>query len=394
MKRCVLVIDDDLDTISFISLILEQENYEVLATTDVEEGLIYFETYRPAVVILDLEMPTIHGVQVLKKIQPGIEKDFSVIILTGYGHDANIKICYELGAYAFLSKPVHLVELRGLVRNAMLWEEYKLALNEHKEQLEELVQQRTLKLSQEIQLRKQTENKLLHTNQMKDKILSVLTLDLRSPLSNIVMNLRYLNEKISPNCTDDTGQQINDAYNEARNTWQLTENIFHWARCQKGEIVNHPEKYNLKSILNDTLLFYSNSSSQKKININLSIDDDIEIFSDRKIVYTIVQNIISNAVKYSHISGKIDISAQLDKKQVVLIVADNGVGISEETLPYITDVTKPVATAGTANEKGSGLGLTICNELCKVIKAELTIESKLGEGTQVKLVLPNAKTVN
>jgi len=125
MNRHVLVIDDDLDTISFISLILEQENYNVLATTDVEEGLIFFETYKPAVVILDLEMPTIHGIQVLKKIKPAIDKDFSVIILTGYGHDANIKICYELGVYAFLSKPVHLVELKGLVRNAMLWEEYK-----------------------------------------------------------------------------------------------------------------------------------------------------------------------------------------------------------------------------------------------------------------------------
>ncbi len=394
MKRCVLVIDDDLDTISFISLILEQENYEVLATTDVEEGLIFFETYRPAVLVLDLEMPTIHGVQVLKKIQPGIEKDFSVIVLTGYGHDANIKICYDLGAYAFLSKPVHLVELKGLVRNAMLWEEYKAALNEHKEQLEDLVQQRTLKLSQEIHLRKQTEQKLLQANQMKDKILSVLTLDLRSPLSNIVMNLRYLNENMGQNCNDDAKQQINDAYNEARNTWQLTENIFHWARCQKGEILSNPEKYNLKSIVNDTLLFYSNSTAQKKLCINIEIDDDLEIFADRKIVYTIIHNIISNSVKYSRNKGKINITAGVDKKHVVLIIADEGVGISEENLSYIMDASKPVATLGTSKEKGSGLGLTICNELSKIIKAELTIESKAGEGTKVTLTLPHTKISN
>lgn len=394
MKRCVLVIDDDLDTISFISLILEQENYEVLATTDVEEGLIYFETYRPAVLILDLEMPTIHGVQVLKKIQPGIEKDFSVIILTGYGHDANIKICYELGAYAFLSKPVHLVELKGLVRNAMLWEEYKIALNEHKEQLEELVKQRTLKLSQEIHLRKQTEQKLLNANQMKDKILNVLTLDLRSPLSNIVMNLRYLNENIGPLCTDDAHLQINDAYSEARNTWQLTENLFYWARCQKGEIISHPEMYNLKAILNDTLLFYSNSTAAKKLNVTLQIDDKIEIYSDRKIVYTIVQNVISNAIKFCKVNGKIDIIANKDKKHVVLTMSDNGIGISEENLAMILDVTKPISTLGTANEKGSGLGITICNELSKIIKADFLIESKTGEGTKVTLSLPIPKSAS
>ena len=390
MKRCVLVIDDDLDTISFISLILEQENYEVLATTDVEEGLIYFETYHPAVLVLDLEMPTIHGVTVLKKIQPGIEKDFSVIILTGYGHDANIKICYELGAYAFLSKPVHLVELKGLVRNAMLWEEYKQSLNEHKEQLEELVQQRTLKLSQEIHLRKQTERKLLQANQTKDKILNVLTLDLRSPLSNTVMNLRFLNENVS-DCNDNIQQQINDAYNEARNTWQLTENLFHWARCQKGEISNHPELNNLKSIINDTLLFYSHSISNKNLTTDIQIDDSLEFFADRQIVYTIIQNMVSNAVKYSKMKGKITVFAENSKDSVVLTISDNGVGIPEDVLPFIMDISKPVATLGTAHEKGSGLGLTICNELSKIIKAGFALESVSGEGTKVTFTIPGPK---
>jgi signal transduction histidine kinase len=390
MKRCVLVIDDDLDTISFISLILEQENYEVLATTDVEEGLIYFETYRPAVLILDLEMPSIHGVQVLKKIKPGIEKDFSVIVLTGYGHDANIKICYELGVYAFLSKPVHLVELKGLVRNAMLWEEYKIALNEHKEQLEELVQQRTLKLSQEIQLRKQTEQQLLHANNMKDKILGVLTLDLRSPLSNIVMNLRYLNENLSASLNNDAQQQVNDAYTEARNTWQLTENLFLWARCQKGEIISHPENCNLKSVVNDTIMFCSQSAEQKKISLVTDIDDSLEVYTDRKIVYTIIQNILSNALKFSHTNSKVTITAKDDKSKVILSITDKGVGMSEDVLPYVMDVSKPISTLGTANEKGSGLGLTICNELAKLIGASLKLDSKKDEGTTVTLSLPKS----
>jgi signal transduction histidine kinase len=273
----------------------------------------------------------------------------------------------------------------------MLWEEYKLSLNEHKNQLEELVQQRTLKLSQEIHLRKQTEQKLLQANQMKDKILNVLTLDLRSPLSNIVMNLRFLNENIT-NCTDDTQQQINDAYNEARNTWQLTENIFHWARTQKGEIVNHPEKYHLKSILNDTLLFYSKSIENKNIDIDLQVDDNIEIYTDRKIVYTIIQNVISNAVKYCNMMGKILITACDDKDSVVLQITDNGVGIPEAVLPFIMDVAKPITTIGTAYEKGSGLGLTICNELSKIIKAGFAIESTVGIGTTVKLTLPKTKS--
>jgi len=390
MNRHVLVIDDDLDTISFISLILEQENYNVLATTDVEEGLIFFETYKPAVVILDLEMPTIHGIQVLKKIKPAIDKDFSVIILTGYGHDANIKICYELGVYAFLSKPVHLVELKGLVRNAMLWEEYKKELAEHKEQLEELVQQRTLKLSQEIQLRKQTELQLIAANQIKEKILSVLTLDLRPPLSNIVMNLRYLHENINSNLTDEAQQQVLDAYSEARSTWQLAENLFLWARCQKNEIVNNPEKCNLNSILKDTLLFHSPSIEQKKIIVSNEVNADLEVNSDRKIINLIIHNLISNALKYSNPKGEVQISAITGAGNVELSITDNGIGIADNILPYIMDVSRPITTMGTASEKGSGLGLTICNELSKIIGAQLKVESKKNAGTTVTLTIPQS----
>lgn len=388
MRKCVLVIDDDLDTISFISLILEQEDYDVHATTDVKEGLNFFESYNPSVLILDLEMPTMHGIKFLNKIKSGIEKDFSVIVLTGFGNDENIKTCYDLGVYAFLSKPVRLVELKGLVRNAMLWEEYKFVLKKHKEQLEELIQERTVKLSQEINLRKQTEQQLLQANQLKDRILNVLTFDLRSPLSNVVMNLRYLNENTSIDSIESIQIQLNDTYNEARNTWQLTENIFQWARCQKGEIVNNPERCNLKSVINDTLLFYSNASKLKQLKIIMSIDNDVEVLVDRKHLYTILHNLISNALKYSKQKSIITISAKGEKKKVAFVIADNGVGIAKDVLPYLMDITKPISTVGTANEKGSGLGLTICKELSKIIGAELTIESKEGEGTKVKVLLP------
>lgn len=400
MKRCVLVIDDDLDTISFISLILEQDNYEVLATTNVEEGLAYFDTYQPAVLILDLEMPIIHGVQVLKKLKPGIDKDFSVIVLTGYAHDANIKICYELGAYAFLSKPVHLVELKGLVRNAMLWEEHKKLLQEHQIQLENLVQQRTYKLSQEIQHRKQTEQELITANQLKDKILNVLMLDLRPPLSNMMMNLRFLNEILQPGLGTESAEsrptlsgkeisrQINDVYDEARFSWQLAENIFQWARSKRGEILNQPELCNLRSILTDTVLYYSQTAALKQIKINSEIDAALEIYADRKIVYTIIHNLLYNAIKYSHQDGVITLTAQQTKNWVELAITDHGLGIPDELIPLLMDVTRPVSTPGTANEKGSGLGLVICHELAGVIDSKLTIDSKVGLGTTVTIAFP------
>lgn len=390
MRNSILVIDDDLNTISFISLILEQENYEVLATIDIEEGIKYFETNHPAVIILDLEMPEVHGLKVLKRIKSGLDKDFSVIIMTGYGHDANVKACYEQGVYAFLSKPVRLVELKGLVRNALLWEEYKQSLSEHKEQLEKLVLKRTDSMTREIELRKETELSLVQANRIKDRILSILSWDLRSPLSNVVMNLRYLCDNTKESCPEEVYQQMFDTYIEARNACQLTENIFLWARCEKGEIVCNLETCNLNSIMKDTLLFYSNSIESKSLNLNVSIDDSVEVTADRKVAYTIIQNIVSNAIKYSHPNGIVEIAVTQDKNKIALRIVDNGIGIAEDIMPDIMNIAKPVAMPGTANEKGSGLGLTISKELAKIIGAEISVESKINRGTAVTVIFPKA----
>jgi signal transduction histidine kinase len=311
--------------------------------------------------------------------------------LTGYGHDENVKNCYELGAYAFLAKPVHLVELKGLVRNAMLWEEYKRELKFHKEQLEELVAHRTRKLHQEIELRELTEQQLLRANKVKDKILSILTLDLRAPLSNIVTHLNFIHNNASAGLSAELETQISDLYDEAKSTWLLTENIFQWARCQKGEIVAHPEHYNLKAIINDTLLFYSTAISHKEIQVDMDIDEQLEIFSDRKIVYILIQNLLSNAVKYSEQGGVISISSRSLPETVEIMIQDFGAGISAESLDDIFDVTRPFSTLGTANEKGSGLGLVICQELAQIINAKISVESTVGKGTLVTLNLPVSK---
>ncbi len=392
MNRQILILDDDLDTVTLISLCLEQEGYEVISTTDPEQGLRHFYDIHPAVIILDLEMPTLSGIDFLNKIQPGTGRDFSVIILTGFGSDKNIQACYDLGVYAFITKPVQLVALKGLVRNAMLLEEHKHSLQEYKYNLEELVRIRTKKLSEEIILRETVEQQLLETNRIKDRILSILGMDLRAPLSNLVMNLSMLSELADQAWDEQTRQQLVDTYREARTTWQLTENIFHWARCQKGEIVSIPESCVLVSVVNDIMLHFSSDLRAKKLRVRSDVDQSIIVNTDRMILYLIIQNLVSNAVKYSYESGLIEISTREEKHRIILSVSDQGTGISEEILPHLMDVSHPVSTPGTAMEKGSGLGLTICSELCGIIGAELNIDSKSGEGTSAGLIFPVVKT--
>ncbi len=159
-NRKILVIDDEITNLLSVEAALKSENFEIFTTTDPLDGLALFELERPAVLILDLRMPVMDGLEVLRKVKEVPDALFSVIILTGHGNKDDMNTCYDLGANAFLRKPLNVIELRGLVRNLMLLENYKRELNLHRDNLEGLVQSRTEDLRAEMEERRAAQVKL------------------------------------------------------------------------------------------------------------------------------------------------------------------------------------------------------------------------------------------
>ncbi len=159
-NRKILVIDDEVTNLLSVEAALRTENYEIFSTKDPLEGIAIFEVERPAVVILDLRMPVMDGLEVLRSIREVHDALFSVIILTGHGNKDDMNTCYDLGANAFLRKPLNIIELRGLVRNLMLLENYKRELNLHRDNLEGLVESRTEDLRAEMEERLSAQKKL------------------------------------------------------------------------------------------------------------------------------------------------------------------------------------------------------------------------------------------
>jgi signal transduction histidine kinase len=174
----------------------------------------------------------------------------------------------------------------------------------------------------------------------------------------------------------------------ANNTLNLLENLLVWARSQTGRIAFQPVKQRLISILQSVEETLKQAINQKNLGFEIFISDDIEVLADTNMLVSIFQNLISNAIKYSRPGGFIRVNAQETENQVEIIVSDNGLGMSKDTMSKLFKVGEDISIPGTRNEKGSGLGLIICKDFVERHQGNILVESELGKGSEFTIRLP------
>jgi signal transduction histidine kinase len=129
-------------------------------------------------------------------------------------------------------------------------------------------------------------------------------------------------------------------------------------------------------------------AEHKHIRLESLVDKDIIAKADKSMTGTVLRNLISNSIKFTPSGGKITISAETENKHVQIMVSDTGVGISAKRLPELFRIDTKVSTIGTDDERGSGLGLILCKEFVEKQGGKITVQSKVGQGSQFKFTLP------
>ena len=174
----------------------------------------------------------------------------------------------------------------------------------------------------------------------------------------------------------------------AQNTLTLLDNLLAWARSQSGNSVFSPERMPLQDVMSEILDVAASAAAMKNITIHYASTDDIDVYADANMLKTILRNLISNAMKYTHHDGQISVSSVRNNGSVEITVADNGVGMTDEVLQKLFKVDKSVTTRGTADEKGSGLGLILCKDFVEKHRGTIWVESTPGNGSAFSFSLP------
>jgi len=236
------------------------------------------------------------------------------------------------------------------------------------------------------------ENRLEELIETKNKFFSIIAHDLRSPFNSIIEFLEILLNQYEEFNDAERKNYLSLIEDDANRTLKLLDDLLEWSKVQTGAMPFQPQQQKLLPIIDYVSTNLDSVIYLKQLKLNYAIPDGFEIFADKKMLTTVFQNLISNAIKYSNPQGIITINAHFSNNQVEIIIADNGIGMSAETKNKLFRVNHQISAPGTANEKGSGLGLILCKDFIEKHNGKIWVESELGKGSSFIFTLPNSNS--
>jgi PAS domain S-box-containing protein len=230
---------------------------------------------------------------------------------------------------------------------------------------------------------------LQEINFFKDRLMSVIAHDLRSPFNSILGFSQLVADNIQTYEVEKSRKYIMQINTSAKHTLSLLDTLIDWYKTQTGAIVFNPQLLNLKTIIEEIVNLCSSSAKIKNVVLEKSISESLTILADEAMIKTILRNLIYNSIKFTNSGGKVLISSSALSDSVQITVADNGIGISEEKLKSIFSENANFSSTGTSNETGFGLGLRICKDFIDMHQGKIHIESRIGEGTSFNIEFPD-----
>lgn len=237
---------------------------------------------------------------------------------------------------------------------------------------------------------KEAQKKLATSNKVKDKLFSIISHDLRSPLNSLfslieIIEKELITEKELKSCLADLTKSVVAIS-------QLLDNLLQWSKKQIENQVIQSQTFSFNEVIENNFNLFRKQAEQKQIQL-LSDNTDVLVFADKNTIDLIVRNLISNALKFSNLNSKIEIAVEPEGKFANISIKDYGVGIPNEILHKLLRE-ELISTQGTDNEKGTGLGLMLCREFIEKNGGKLSITSQEGKGSIFSFTIPLASSNN
>jgi len=231
-------------------------------------------------------------------------------------------------------------------------------------------------------------NELIKLNNDKDRFISILAHDLKSPFNSLLGFSDLLANNVRKYDIDKIEKQVNIINEATKRTFALLEDILLWVRSQSGKLRFVPDKLNVHSVCNNVIDKMHLVANVKRITINNLSTNDVFIHADINMFKTILLNLITNAIKFTRYDGKIEIKTEIHQSFVQISVSDNGVGINDLIKKKLFDITMKVSTEGTEKEGGTGLGLLLCKEFVEKHNCKIWVESEAYKGSVFTFTMP------
>lgn len=247
-------------------------------------------------------------------------------------------------------------------------------ISEYNLELEAIINKRTIELKKALQT--------------KDLMFSIIAHDLRSPFNTFIGFSDLLKKNLRNYEIEKAERFISEINSQAKKTFNLLENLLNWAKNQSGTIAFNPSYCNIGKISDDVIEQLRETAQMKNITLKSFHSTNVYANADKNMVEIILRNLISNAIIYTEKNGFVEVYSMAINGFIELTVSDTGIGVDDNDKLKIFTIDENKTKLGTANEKGSGLGLVICKDFVKRHQGKLWVEDKENKGSLFKFTLP------
>jgi len=361
-KPVILVIDDEETMRDSCCQILLKEGFLTETAEDGSIGLEKVKETKPNLVLIDLKMPGITGMEVLEKTKE-IDPNIITVVITGYATVESAVEAMKIGAYDFLPKPFTPDQLRIIIRRGL--------------------ERRKLTLETES-LRK--EKKLI-----EDNFITMVSHQLRSPLVAILQYFEVIIGGMAGEVPEKQKEMILKARNRLENLMNMINDWLDVARLDSGQIIGKLKPLPLKKIIKKLIEDMKPLTNDDNISLELgSFSKNDLVQGDEETLEQVFSNLITNAIRYNKPKGRVLITIKENKDFIAVEIQDTGIGIAKYHLPFIFDQFYRVKRGEDQKIKGTGLGLSIAKKIVDSHGGSIQVSSEIGKGSTFTVVLPKA----
>ncbi len=370
----ILVVDDEPGIRSGVSRILrnfrvdypfmeEAYDFEVFEASTGEAGIESIEQNTPDILLLDNKLPGIQGIEVLEYIK---KKQYNIIVvmITSY---ASLELAVKAtsdGAYDFIPKPFTPQELKSSIEN----------------------------ITKKVFLKKMTTRLQESGKQVRFQFLSVLSHELKSPLNAIDGYLRMIRDRQLGGRIEDYDEVIERSLDRIRGMRTLILDLLDLTKAETSKVKRNIMDTDVLKVMRTAIDTMQPYSIQKEVTITLNGSDGLRVQSDPNEMEIIINNLISNAIKYNKEGGSVTCDITDEGEEVGISVADTGIGMSPAEMERIFEDFVRIKNEKTRNIAGSGLGLSIVKKLVDSYHGKIQVDSTPDQGTVFKVTIPKVAT--
>jgi two-component system, sensor histidine kinase and response regulator len=372
----VLVTDDELgmrlgvvrtlrDFVVHVADVNEDVKFVVDQAESGEEALEKIASQPPDILLLDHKMPGISGLEVLDQVAD-VHTDMLTIMITAYASIETAVSATKRGAYDFLAKPFTPDELKSTIRKA------------------------AARLILAKQARKLAEEK----QRVRFEFIRVLAHELKAPLNAVTGYLELIQKHSQGDRMSDYDEMIGRSLHRIDGMNKLIYDLLDLTRIESGKCIRRLAVVDLRAAAQAAIDSVQAEADARKITLSVHSGGDASLTADAGEIAMLLNNLISNAVKYNRDGGSVDVTIARQASQAVITVADRGIGMESDQLGRIFDEFARIKNEQTNHIPGSGLGLSIVKKLVQLYDGEVEVESQPQVGTTFTVVLNAASTID